>query len=128
MAQKELIFIFPSMPSEICYADNVAIDLEEIALDIGGVDEQVINIDHPVNCATYGFNIPVEEFSDYEIDPLTIRLYTSDTDARLCMEVLGEEYRDAEGKYFQESCLLGMDTKEKDKNARQDNSYPHRIR
>ncbi len=112
MAQKELIFIFPSMPSEICYADSVAVDLKEIAQDIGGADEQVINIDHPVNCATYGFDICVEESTDDEINPLTIITCTSPIDPRVCMNVLGEEYRDAEGDYFDETCILGMNAKE----------------
>ena len=109
MANKDLIFIFPSMPKELCYADSVTASLDEMSKDLNGTNPQVIDIDHSVDCATYGFTICETTLIEDEFAPLTLITCTSQEDPRLCMNVLGEEYRDSEGEYFEDSCLLGLD-------------------
>ena len=110
MAQKEIIFIFPSIPEEFCYSDSLTEIWNDFARDVDGSNPQVLTIDHPIRCEDYGFIVCEKIVEGDEEDLVTMSMCTSPTDDRVCMNVLNQEYKDSEGEIFEESCILGMNS------------------
>ena len=110
ISEKDIIYIFPSLPKEHCYADKLSSEFNNIILDFNGTNPQVIMVDHPLTCATYGIDECSEDIIEDEFTLLTIISCISSDEQKICINVLGEEYRDSQGVYFEETCILGVDT------------------
>ena len=110
IAQKDLLIILPSIPKEFCYADRMSELLDELAMEVNGTDPQVLSIEGNVDCSDYGFtactwvDMGIGEYKKHT----TVEECLSDDQEHFCFYMLGNEYRDADGNTFDETCVQGM--------------------
>lgn len=112
IASKDLLMIFPSIPKQFCYADRMTEILNGFASDVNGTDAQVLSVQENVDCYDYAFNdCTASEFDTEDNKHVKTTACISDDHSKLCLFFTGEEYRDAQGDTFDETCIMGMDKK-----------------
>ncbi len=109
MEDKDILFILPSIPEEFCYADLMAEITNEVSEDINGTDPQILHIQDNVDCSHYGYSTCVSE--DMGIGennkPQSVVVCISEDEEKVCLYLIGNEYRDVEGDTFDETCIMG---------------------
>ena len=109
--QKDLLIIFPSMPEEFCYADKMTEIFNDFGNDLNMINTQMLALDKPVDCQSYGFINCETVIIDTEKETGAMECSSSQLEGRVCLYMLGVEYRDAQGDTFDESCIMGTDKK-----------------
>ena len=113
---KDMIVILPSVPEEFCYADRMTEILDDFAVELNGTNPQVLSAPTSLDCSDYGFvncteaDLGVGEYKNHVFAEECL----SDDGQHFCLYILGDEYRDAEGNTFDESCIMGIDKNKKD--------------
>lgn len=110
ITDKAILIIFPSVPSELCYADHMTEILNQRSDEISGTNPQVLSVEANVDCLSYGYggcqNVALGKIDNKEIESINC---FRDEGSKVCMFVTGDEYKDAEGETFDETCVLGID-------------------
>ena len=114
MKNKTLIFILPSIPEQFCYSNQMAEVTEELASkDLNASNPQTLSIDSNIDCSYFGFTncqrVDMGVGEDNKEHSFIECL--SDTQDRLCLYLIGNEYRDVDGNTFDETCVQGYDSK-----------------
>jgi len=111
ITDKTLLFILPSIPVELCYADRMMEILNEISDDLNSTNPQMLSVSENLNCNDYGFSncVTVDMGIGEDNKPSALVECLSDDEQHICLFLLGNEYRDAEGETFDETCILGVD-------------------
>jgi len=117
MESKDLLLILPSIPEEFCYADTMTEILDEFSMELNGTDPQVLSIPYNVDCQDYGFSNC--EWIDMGVGEnnkhASMIECLSDDQEHLCLFLMGNEYRDVEGNTFDETCIMGINSRYKKK-------------
>jgi hypothetical protein len=115
MEEKILLFIFPSVPKELCYSDRLTESLNDLADEFNASNAQVLSVNYPVDCFDYHDFDPSlcgeTEFDTKENKHIVMdecRMYPPEP-LHFCFYVKGDEYKDTEGNTFEESCVAGYD-------------------
>ncbi len=114
MDNKALLVILPSIPKEFCYADRMMEILDDFSVELNGTNPQMLSIEANLDCSDYGFDncASIDLGTGDDNKPAAMIECFSDDQTRLCLMLLGNEYRDAEGNTFDETCIEGSDRKE----------------
>jgi len=114
MDNKALLVILPSIPKEFCYADRMTEILDDFSVELNGTNPQVLSIEANLDCSDYGFGncVSVDLGTRDDNKPAAMIECLSDDKTRLCLMLLGNEYRDVEGNTFDETCIEGIDRRE----------------
>jgi len=106
MRQKDIIYIFPSIPKEYCYADTMTELLIEYNKQFDLSDTQMLSTPQAVDCTYYGFG-GCRYLRDEEESEAYAITCTSVDSSKTCFTLLGTEYKDVEGNMVEESCIMG---------------------
>ncbi len=111
ITDKTLLFIFPSIPEEFCYADRMTEILDEISDDLNGTNPQVLSLSENLDCSDYGFSncVNVDMGIGTNNKPQSVVECVSDDEQHICLFLLGNEYSDVDGNAFDETCIMGID-------------------
>lgn len=110
IAGKNILMIFPSIPKQFCYADRMTEILNGFASDLNGTNAQVLSVQENVDCYDYAFsNCTSSEFDTKYDKHVKVTECISDDHSKTCFFFTGEEYRDAQGDTFDETCVMGVD-------------------
>ncbi len=110
ISDKSLLFIFPSVPDELCYADSLTQTLNNISEEINGTNPQVISINKNVDCSDYGFvDCAREKLGKIEGKEIEAISCFRESDSKICNYMIGDEYEDAQGDTFDQTCVLGIE-------------------
>lgn len=107
--QKDLLVIFPSIPEEFCYADKMTEIFNDFGDELKLRDIQMLSVDTPVDCYSYGFTDCESVIIDPEKNSGAIECLSDQDDGRACLYMLGVEYKDSQGDLFEDSCIMGAD-------------------
>jgi hypothetical protein len=114
MDSKALLIILPSVPEEFCYADRLTEIMDDFSVELNGTNPQVLSMQSNLDCSDYGFSncARVDLGTGSDNKPTAMIECLSDDQSRICLFLLGNEYRDVEGNTFDETCVEGIDRKE----------------
>ena len=105
MESKDMIIVFHSIPPELCYSDRLSETFNDFSLEYNLIEPQMLSIDYPVDCLTYGFSDCGDIEYEYKSTIITCKKPNSD---KLCITFFEEEYMDMDGEPFYNSCLFGV--------------------
>lgn len=112
ITDKSILFLLPSYPEELCYADNLTEILNSYSQEINGTNPQVASFEMQVDCAYFGFTDCVsEKLGDIDGKEIEMMSCSRASDTKICNSIIDNEYKDAEGGIFDETCVLGIDKK-----------------
>jgi len=108
---KDILFILPSIPEALCYADLMTETLSEVSDDLNGTNSQVLSVPENLDCSDYGFSncLGIDLGIGANNKPQSVVECLSDDEQHICLFLLGNEYKDVEGDTFDETCILGID-------------------
>jgi hypothetical protein len=107
--QKDILIIFPSIPQEFCYADKMTEIFNDFSDDLNLTNTQMLSIENPVDCYSYGFTNCEIMTTDTEDETGGIECTLAQDETKVCLYMLGVEYKDVEGNTFEDSCIMGAD-------------------
>ncbi|SFV55654.1 hypothetical protein MNB_SV-6-644 [hydrothermal vent metagenome] len=107
--QKDLLVVFPSIPEEFCYADKMTEIMDGFSDELNLTNMQMLSVDSAVNCGSYGFTNCEIVTTESEDKSGAIACMSEQNSSRVCLYMLGVEYKDSEGDTFDESCIMGAD-------------------
>lgn len=85
--------------------------LNDFSSDINGTNAQVLSVDMAVECSSYGYTqCSASQFNSKSHKQVAVVECLSNDSSNKCLYFLGEEYRNADGETFEESCILGIET------------------
>ncbi len=109
---KDLLIIFPSIPQEFCYADKMTEIFDDFSDELNFTNTQMLSTDKSLDCSSYGLTNCEIIITDTEKKTGAIKcLSEQESDTRVCLYMLGVEYKDAQGDLFDDSCIIGADAK-----------------
>jgi hypothetical protein len=105
--QKDILIIFPSMPQELCYADKMREIFSNFSNELNFTNIQMLSFDSAIDCYGYGFTNCKTVITDTEDETSAIECSSIQDETRVCLYMLGIEYKDANGDIFEDSCVIG---------------------
>jgi len=107
--QKDLLVIFPSIPEEFCYADKMTEIFTDFSDELNLTNTQMLSMKNSMDCNSYGFTNCEPIITDTEDETSAILCLSEQDETKICLYMLGVEYKDAQGDTFEESCIMGAD-------------------
>ncbi len=108
---KDLLMIFPSIPKEFCYADKMTEIFTHFSHELNLTDVQMFSMDNAVDCYSYGFSNCKKTTVHAENNTSALSCTQMEEKTRICLYMMGIEYKDSDGDTFEESCIMGANMK-----------------